>query len=169
MIIFSPWKTKRSTRVIKSPIGVIFSTMLIKCESSHFSPFFLTVIIRVNAPNPSGSATYNKTERKSVSRGTWNPVDNPKRNIPIGVNTTKMRRSFIDTWINAQLRLARARNVQTRTIAVQGASARIIIPIIYSCCSFSGIQEEKTIVMKNQAIKAIVKGLTPNLWSQCRK
>ena len=86
-----------------------------------------------------------------------------KRNIPIGANRTKISRSFIDTCINAQLRLALVRNVQTRTIAVQGASARIIIPIMYSCCSFSGIHEEKTIVMKNQAMRAIVKGLIPQL------
>lgn len=39
------------SRVIKSPVGVIFSTLLIKCVSSHSSPFFLIVITHVNAPS----------------------------------------------------------------------------------------------------------------------
>ena len=69
--------------------------------------------------------------------------------------------SFIDTWSSAQLTLALARYVHTSVIAVQGASARIIIPIMYSLCNFSGIKEEKITDINNQAIKVITKGWIP--------
>jgi hypothetical protein len=75
----------------------------------------------VMAANPKGVATYNKTEKNNVANGTENPVVKPKSKSPIGANKTKINRSLIVTWINAQLRFALARYVQTRVIAVHGA------------------------------------------------
>ncbi len=91
-----PWNEKMITSVSKSPMTVMLLNLGRNRFSKYSCPLCLIIKTRVSMPAVNGITTNNTTDRISVSHGTLTPLT-PSKNATIGVNATRIIRSFVAT------------------------------------------------------------------------
>ena len=90
------------------------------------------------------------TEYSSTANGTCSPDAPVTRNFTIGAKATSMMRSLTDTCTSVYAGSPSARYDQTKTIAVQGAAARMITPAMYWLASSGPMSGRKRCRKKSQ-------------------
>ena len=154
----SVWPAKMRISVRRSPMVVALSNLWMKVFSKYSLPWLLMTLIRVRMPPASGMTTKRRTLKKSVLYGTstW---ETPRRNFTIGTKRTRMMRSFVATWTTVYAGFPFVRELQTKTMAVQGAAPKSTAPARY-CVAMSGaIHALNTTKRKKLAMPYMVNGL----------
>ena len=129
-IMTSPWNENNRIKVNNKPTIVALSNLLKNSFSKNSIPLFFITRYRVAIPAVKGITTNNTTDNISVSHGT-NTLLTPNKNFTIGINATRIIKSFVATCTTVYAGFPLVKVLQTNTIAVQGAAPRSIAPAKY--------------------------------------
>lgn len=91
-----PWNENNSIKVNSNPMVVMPSNFFTKVPSKYSLLFALVTITRVIIPPASGTTTKSTTDKIKVFQGTVT-LDTPSRNFTIGINATRIIKSFVAT------------------------------------------------------------------------
>src|ERR1051326_7502104 len=126
--------------------------------SNHARPCVPINQARRTVPAVNGITMNTTTEYNKTLNGTVSDDAPVTRNWTIGTNATSMMRSFTDTCTSVYAGSPSVRWLQTNTMAVHGAAARMIHPAMYWSASAGPMNARNMTRKNNQASSAIENG-----------
>src|ERR1051326_5759854 len=119
------------TSVASSAVMVTGANRGSRVSSNHSRPCVRINHVRRIVPAVKGMTMKTTTEYRSTWKGTVSDDAPATRNWTMGTNATSMIRSLTDTCTSVYAGSPLVRWLQTNTIAVHGAAARMMQPAMY--------------------------------------
>src|SRR3990172_12364107 len=159
VVMLSAWKAKMQISVASSA-RMLTGWRTETNRSNHACPLVRIRIPLETTPAESGMTMKKMTEYSRTMNGTVREDAPRTRSVTIGANRTSMIRSLTDTCTRVYAGSPSVRWLHTKTMAVQGAAARMMTPAMYWSASAGVIQAEKMWRKKTHPISAMENGFT---------